>query len=206
MDSTVLIVSTGLANVASVRAGLARAGATSAIVSRPEDIVEAPGVLLPGVGAFGPAMEALEDRGFADPLRERVRAGRPTMAICLGLQLLFTASEENPGVTGLGIIDGTARRFAEGQVVPHMGWNEVSPTAGCRLLAGGFAYFANSYFVDTLPPGWEAATTTYGSRFVAGLERGSVLACQFHPELSGGFGQRLMERWLESVGSKGAPC
>ncbi len=206
MQQPVLIVPTGLANVASVRAGIERAGAISAVAESPDEIAGAGAVVLPGVGAFGAAMAVLVERGFAHPLRERVRAGAPTLAICLGLQLLFAASEESPGTGGLGVIDAAVRRFPEGRVVPHMGWNEVTTTSGCRLLESGFAYFANSFCTESVPAGWEAATSSYGGEFVAALERGGVLACQFHPELSGAFGQALLRRWLGAIDVDAGPC
>jgi glutamine amidotransferase len=157
----------------------------------------APHVVLPGVGAFGAAMELLSRDGLTEALIDRLRAGRPTLAICLGLQLLCQGSDESPGVPGLGVVPGRATRLPNHVRVPQMGWNMVEPAPGCRLLRPGYAYFANSFRLATQPPQWEAAWTDHGGPFVAAMERGALLACQFHPELSGAWGLELIGRWLQ---------
>lgn len=198
---------TGTANLASIVAGLERAGATPRLIHSADEIGRAARVVLPGVGAFAAAMGQLEGDGAAAALVERVRAGHPTLAVCLGLQLLCEESEENPGVAGLGVVPARVSRFPATVRVPQLGWNLVEPEAGCRLLRPGHAYFANSYRLAATPPGWRAARADHGGRFVAALERGAVLACQFHPELSGSWGQELLKRWL-AAGNAGevAPC
>ena len=135
-------------------------------------------------------------------MRERVAAGRPTLAICLGMQLLGTASEESPGAEGLGVFPATARRFPSTVVAPQLGWNEVRPAEGARILARGYAYFANSYRLESVPDGWTGTLADHGGPFVAALERGDVVACQFHPELSGAFGRGLLTRWLGGGGPR----
>jgi imidazole glycerol-phosphate synthase subunit HisH len=192
----VVIVRTGTANLASMLAGLRRAGASPRLAETADDVRAADRVVLPGVGAFAAAMETLEASGAAAALAERVRAGRPTLAVCLGLQLLGGASEESPGARGLGVFDATARRFGEGVRVPQIGWNRVTPSATSKLVREGDAYFANSYRLVDAPAGWAASLADHGGSFVAALERGPVLACQFHPELSGAWGLELLERWL----------
>ncbi len=192
----VLVVRTGTANTASVLAGLERAGAAAAVVEDPARVAAARRVVLPGVGALAPAMERLAAGGLGEVLVARIAAGRPTLAVCLGLQLLCSSSEESPGRDGLGVIPGRVTRFGAGLRVPQMGWNRVAPDAGCRLLQPGWAYFANSYRLVEPPPGWAVARADHGGPFVAALERGTVLACQFHPELSGDWGQTLLRRWL----------
>ncbi len=190
------VVRTGVANLASVLAGLARVGATPVLIERADEIVAAERLILPGVGAFGAAMAALEHLGVVEALQERVRAGRPTLTICLGLQLLARESEETPGVAGLGVIDAVVTRFRGPVRVPQMGWNRVDPAPDARWIRPGFAYFANTYKLDTLPAGWSGGTAEHGGRFVAAVERGDVLACQFHPELSGPWGAELLARWV----------
>lgn len=192
----VLVARTGTANLASVLAGLERAGAVARLTDEPEEVAAAPRVVLPGVGAFSAAMERLREKGLDQALAGRIREGRPTLAVCLGLQLLAGESEESPGVAGLGVFPGRVTRFPGTVRVPQLGWNRVETGAGCRLLASGFAFYANSYRLEDAPSGWEAATTDHGGPFVAALERGRVLACQFHPELSGGWGLELLKRWL----------
>lgn len=200
----VVVVPTGTANVASVLAGLRRAGAAPRIASEASEVEEAPGVVLPGVGALAAAMERLRAGRFVEVLRERFIAGQPTLAICLGLQLLAETSDESPGVEALGVVTGRASRFPDTVRVPQMGWNQVVPETGCRLLRPGWAYFANSYRLDSAPTGWDAAMTDYSGPFVAALERGPILACQFHPELSGSWGRDLLTRWVDETRNGGA--
>lgn len=195
----VLIVATGVANLASVEAGLRRAGARPRVSNDAAAITAADRVVLPGVGAFAAGMEQLRALALVDPLRARIAADRPTLAVCLGLQLLCAGSDEDPECEGLGVIDARATRFDDRVRVPQLGWNRIEPDAGCRTLTPGFTYFANSYRLLEAPDGWHAAWADHGGRFVAGLERGAVLACQFHPELSGRFGHDLLCRWLAGV-------
>jgi len=202
MARDVLIVQTGTANTASVMAGLTRVDAAPVLGADPEAIRTADRVVLPGVGALAAAMDRLRADDLVDALRERVATGRPTLAICLGLQLLCESSEESPGVDGLGSIPVRVTRYPDTVLVPQMGWNQVDPDPSCRYLKEGFAYFANSYRLEDVPPGWSAAWSDHGGRFVAAAERGDVLACQFHPELSGALGHLLLTRWIEG----GASC
>ena len=192
----VLILPTGTANLASVEAAFKKLGASTARAEDPETITEAARVVLPGVGTFGATMAGLEAKGFAEPIAERVKAGRPTLSMCVGLQVLFETSDESPDIRGLSVIKGKVGRFPTDVSVPQFGWNHIQPEAGCRYLEPGYAYFANSFRVWAAP-GCMIATARHGVSFVAALERGDVVACQFHPELSGAFGHRLIRRWLE---------
>jgi imidazole glycerol phosphate synthase glutamine amidotransferase subunit len=140
-------------------------------------------------------MKRLEASGMAEALRERVVRDQPLLTICLGLQLLCRSSEESPGVPGLGVLDCSVTAFSAEVVVPQMGWNRVCPGSGSRLRPG-WAYFANSFKIDRLPRDWVMTTSVHGGTFVAAAERGGLLACQFHPELSGDWGQDLLQRWL----------
>jgi imidazole glycerol phosphate synthase glutamine amidotransferase subunit len=193
------MVPTGTANVASVSAAFARLGCNLTMATGPEDVSEAAGAVLPGVGAFGAAMARVDGLGLGQALRDRIELGRPTLVVCVGMQLLCRQSEESPGVIGLDVLDITVARFDGAVRVPQLGWNRVEPEPGSRLLEPGWAYFANSYRLGRVPDGWLGATTEYGSRFVSALERGDVLACQFHPELSGRWGEALLQRWLETT-------
>jgi len=196
MAEPVLVVPTGSANIASVLAGLRRAGVEGRLSSEPHDIAGAERVVMPGVGAFGAAMDNLRRDGVVDSLRNRLNEGRPTLAICIGLQILCRESEESPGICGLGVLDARVERFAPGVRTPQFGWNEVESEPSCAFITSGCAYFANTYRLTEAPAGWSPAWADHGGRFVAALERGRVLACQFHPELSGTWGIDLLRRWL----------
>ena len=192
----VLILPTGTANLASVEAAFMKLGASTVRADDPASIEQADHVVLPGVGTFGATMAGLREAGFADPIAGRVKAGKPTLSMCVGLQVLFETSEESPDANGLGVIEGQVGRFPEGVSVPQFGWNHIEAEAACRYLVSGYAYFANSYRVEAAP-GCLGATAQHGDPFVAAFELGDVVACQFHPELSGTFGLTLMRRWLE---------
>jgi len=202
----VAVIRTGVANLASVLAGLRRAGADGVVVDDAGSVAEARRLVLPGVGSFGAAMAQLHACGLVEPLRRRVREGRPTLTICLGLQLLGSGSEESPGVAGLDIFPERATRFDSRVRVPQLGWNSITAESTCRFLRDGYAYFANSYRFVESPTGWRAAWADHGGRFVAALERGSVLASQFHLELSGPWGIGLLRRWLEGGGMETTEC
>ncbi|MCY3699961.1 MAG: imidazole glycerol phosphate synthase subunit HisH [Gemmatimonadetes bacterium] len=191
------IVPTGVANLEAVAAAFRRLGRTPRLLDSAAGISSATYVVLPGVGSFAGGMAELRRRGWAEAVRGRVDEGRPTLAICLGLQLLCEESEEAPGTAGLGCVPGRVVRLAESCRVPQLGWNRVAAPGGTTFLRSSVVYFANSYGLEAGPAGWTAAMGRHGSRFVAGLERGGVLACQFHPELSGKVGAGLLKRWLE---------
>lgn len=192
----VAIVPTGTANLASVQAAFRRLGAEPHIVQDAATVASASHVMLPGVGASGASLQRLREHGLDRALTRRIRADKPTIAICVGHQLLFEASEESPGVPGLGIVQAAIRRFPEGVRVPQFGWNEVAADDACDLLDSGYAYFANS-FRATEAPGWRVARAEHGGPFVAAMEKGKIIGCQFHPELSGDYGAALLSRFLE---------
>ncbi|MEN8233638.1 MAG: imidazole glycerol phosphate synthase subunit HisH [Actinomycetota bacterium] len=199
MSADVVIVPTGLANTASIVAAFRRLGAETRLAERADEISDAGAVVMPGVGAFGAAVERIDAAGWREPLTERIADGRPTLAVCLGLQLLFDESEESPGASGLGVIPGTATRLPDNVTVPQLGWNRVAVDTESRFVEPGWAYFANSYRVESVPEGWEGTTADHGGAFVSTIERGDVLACQFHPELSGTWGSDLLRRWLDGT-------
>ena len=191
----VTIIATGVANTASVAAALRRCGAVTELTVDRDRVRTAEHLILPGVGSFAAGMACLREHDLSAVLRERVQSGRPTLAICLGMQLLFAESEESPGVKGLGIVDDVVRRFGDEVRIPQFGWNRVEAGDGCRLLESGWAYFANSYRAERGPDDWSCATADHGGTFIAAMERGGLLACQFHPELSGPWGLSLVRRW-----------
>ena len=192
----VAIVPTGTANLASVQAAFRRLGAAPHIIEDAATVGSASHVMLPGVGAFGASLQRLREHGLDTALIERIRSDKPTIAICVGHQLLFETSEESPGVQGLGIVRAAISRFPATVRTPQFGWNEVEAEDACNLLDSGYAYFANSYRA-TEAPGWRVARAEHGGPFVAAMEKGNVIGCQFHPELSGDYGAALLSRFLE---------
>jgi imidazole glycerol phosphate synthase glutamine amidotransferase subunit len=193
----VVIIDSGVANLASIASGFRRLGASVVVAGDADAVGRAARVVVPGVGAFGAGLGALRARGLDRATMDAVARGAPLLGVCLGMQMLCDASEESPGVAGLGLVAGTCRRLSGAVRVPHLGWNAVTAEPGTRLVATGVAAFANSYALPAAPAGWAPAWTTHGTRFVAALERGQILVCQFHPELSGAYGAALLERWLE---------
>jgi imidazole glycerol phosphate synthase glutamine amidotransferase subunit len=189
----VVVVPTGTANLASIRAAFRRLGREVVLGLDPDRIAEAGHVVLPGVGAFAAAMAPLRECGADEALVFRATHDRPLLAVCVGHQLLFQGSEESPNVAGLAVVSAPVGRFTGEVRVPQFGWNEV--TGEGRFLRSGFAYFANSYRA-TAAPGWTVATADHGGPFVAAMERGRTLTCQFHPELSGAYGRAVLEAWL----------
>lgn len=192
----VAVVYTGIANTASVLSAFEKLGLKAFLTDDVYELEEARYVVLPGVGTFAAGMKKLASDALITCLRKRVDGSRPLLAICLGFQMLFAGSEESPGVKGLGIFPGEITRYSNAVRVPQLGWNKVEASAGCRYLLDGYAYFANSYCSRELPVGCQGAFSTYDQNFVAALEYSALLACQFHPELSGDFGISIIENWI----------
>ena len=189
----------GAGNLRSVENTLAEIGAAYTLVRDEAGLRAASKIVLPGVGHFGQIMRALDEMKVRGALIERIAAGVPFLGICLGLQALFRASDEAPGVEGLGLIDGTVRRFPETARVPQMGWNQLEPCRPARLLAGmqpqPYVYFAHSYYAPVNDA--TAATCTYTLAYTALLEKDNVFGVQFHPEKSGPVGLRIMKNFVE---------
>ncbi len=199
----------GAGNVRSVVNAIESLGETVAIAASPEDILSAPRLVFPGVGAFGNMMRILNEKGYVPPLREYLASGRPFLGICLGLHALFEGSEEAPGVAGLGIFSGRVRRFGPGLPVPHIGWNGVTcrqPTRLFQGLTGGEKfYFVHSYYVESNDQDVVLTTTDYGVRFSSSVQRDRIVATQFHPEKSGPAGLRVLKNFLDETLEKTTP-
>lgn len=190
-------------NIKSVEKALKLLGQEVTVTRDREAILRADRVILPGVGAFGEAMEKLRQYELDTVVREVVRKKTPFLGICLGLQLLFERSEESPGVEGLGILKGEIVRIPEkeGLKVPHMGWNSLEFKGNGRLFAGlseePYVYFVHSYYLCAADESIVTAVTEYSTKLHASVESGNVFACQFHPEKSSDVGIRILKNFVE---------
>lgn len=209
----IAIVDYGRGNLGSVEQAFVRLGLPAVVTQDPRVVDEADAVVLPGDGAFHDAMANLESLGLLASVRGAVDGTRPFLGICLGYQLLFTTSEEFGEGRGLDVIPGAVRRFPPGRKVPHMGWNQLEHVGDMRLLqgipSGAHFYFVHSYYpelkvAEARESGASAVATKiawcdYGLRFVAAVERGLLMATQFHPEKSQRWGLRLLENFAAVV-------
>lgn len=197
----IAIIDYGMGNLRSVHKAFEAVGHQAVVTREAPVIHDASHVVLPGVGAFGDCMANLDGCGLIDPIQKSIESGKPFLGICLGLQLLFTESEEFGVHKGLGIIPGKVRRFAIDPAlkVPHMGWNQVAIQRPCPLFEGiadgADWYFVHSYYVDPSDRQIAATTTTYGIPFVSSIWRDNIVACQFHPEKSQAVGLRLIKNF-----------
>lgn len=199
------IVDYGSGNLRSVQKAFEHVGVEAVVGSDPRDMARAGGLVLPGVGAFGAAMEHLEEKGLIGPLVDRIDAGIPFLGVCLGLQLLFEGSEEDPGVKGLGLVRGDVRALPPTVKVPHIGWNQVEACVSSDLMDGipdGSAfYFVHGYAVVPRAPRDVLAFTEYdGVNFVSAVEVDNVAAVQFHPEKSSTLGLRFYRNFARWAG------
>lgn len=201
----IAIIDYGMGNLRSVSKAFEAVGHRPVVTRDVTTIENASHVVLPGVGAFGDCMANLGRYDLVEPIRSTIQSGKPFLGICLGLQLLFTESEEFGLHKGLGIISGRVRRFtadtqqAMGLKIPHMGWNQVNFQRPCPLFKGiadgAHWYFVHSYFVDPSDRQIAATTTTYGVPFVSSIWRDNVVGCQFHPEKSQTVGLQLIRNF-----------
>jgi len=204
----VTVLDYGAGNIRSLVNALKLLGYNVIFVKEAGDILRAEKLIFPGVGAFGSAMELLESSGFVEPLKTYIQQDRPYLGICLGLQTLCDGSEESPGTKGLSVIPATVKHFdrAKGLAVPHMGWNGLKLHKGSALFPTGFCsnekvYFVHSYALQPNAAGvcdWILATTDYGDEFVSVVQKGNIVATQFHPEKSGQMGLKLINNFLSN--------
>ncbi|OGP82676.1 MAG: imidazole glycerol phosphate synthase, glutamine amidotransferase subunit [Deltaproteobacteria bacterium RBG_13_65_10] len=201
----IAIVDYGMGNVRSVQKAFERLGHAALVTPDPERVRLAAAVVLPGVGAFGDCMANLEKGALREPVVESIRAGKPFLGICLGLQLLFTQSEEFGRQKGLDLVPGRVVRFPStapsGEVlkVPHIGWNQLHWRSRARIFEDvpeeGYLYFVHSYYVEPEDPSWIAGTTQYGLPFTSAIARDNVWGVQFHPEKSQSLGLSILDRF-----------
>lgn len=199
----VAIIDYDAGNIKSVEKAIQFLGQEAVITRNPEEILNASHVILPGVGAFGDAMEKLQKYNLVPVIHEVIRRKIPFIGICLGLQLLFESSEETPGVEGLGILKGVIRRIPDKDElkIPHIGWNSLKYPNKGRLYNGisedSYVYFVHSYYLDAEEDDIVVATTEYGTLIHASVEKGNVFACQLHPEKSSSVGLKILENFLK---------
>ena len=199
----IAIIDYDAGNLKSVEKALVSLGEDCIVTRDAETILGADKVILPGVGAFGDAMEKLHRFGLVEVIRKVAAAGTPFLGICLGLQLLFRSSDESPGVEGIGLLDGEIVSIPpkEGYKIPHMGWNSIEIKKGAGLFRGienqSYVYFVHSYYLKADHPEDVAAPTDYIVPIHASVEHGNVFACQFHPEKSGDVGLQILRNFCD---------
>ncbi|MDQ3979744.1 MAG: imidazole glycerol phosphate synthase subunit HisH [Actinomycetota bacterium] len=188
----------GIGNLRSAQKALERVGADARLTDDPALVAAASGVVLPGVGAFGRCMEALRESGLEEPAREAIESGKPFLGICVGMQMLYEWSEEDPHVKGLGALPGAVRLLTDGVKRPQMQWNRLDVVRPDSPLFAGmdepiWVYFVHSYAPEPSPD--VVATCDYGGPVVAAVQRGTLWATQFHPEKSGSAGLQLLRNF-----------
>ena len=204
----IAIIDYDAGNIRSVEKALQFLGAETCVTRDEKEILAADHVILPGVGAFGDAMHKLRNYGLEGVIHQVVAQKTPFLGICLGLQLLFEASEEAEGVKGLGILQGRIVRIPEapGLKIPHIGWTSLQFPSTGRLFEGiakePYVYFVHSYYLQAEEPEIVKATTEYGVTIHASVEKGNVFACQFHPEKSSDVGMQILKNFIAIKGGE----
>lgn len=204
----IAIVDYKMGNLASVRKALEYMHRECVITSDPSVIAGADALILPGVGAYAPAMQALKEKGLDTAVKDFASSGKPVLGICLGMQLLLSESEEGAvdgNIKGLGLIPGTVKKFPadktvdQGLKVPQMGWNKLTDVKESLLRDGDYVYFVHSFYCDPEEKEDAAAYTEYGIKYACALEHGNIFATQFHPEKSGEAGLQILERFARRI-------
>lgn len=204
----IAIINYGMGNLRSVQKALQHLGAEVYITHKPADLAAADAIILPGVGAFGAAMQRLNESGQTHAIRRSIEAGKPFLGICLGLQLLFESSSESPGAQGLSILKGRVIGFAETPNfptrIPHIGWSRLRLTQPEHLLwqgvpEGAYVYFVHSYYAEPADPVIVTAYCEYGVQFPCAITQGNLHAVQFHPEKSSAVGLQILRNFCQAL-------
>jgi glutamine amidotransferase len=212
---SVSIIDYGMGNLRSVQKGFEKIGAQAKVINTPQQVADAEAIVLPGVGAFKNCLENLDSLKLITPIIRSIKSGKPFLGICLGLQILFTESEEFGSTSGLDIIKGKVIRFKTNTCdntphlkIPHMGWNSISIKKEGPYLEGieneTYLYFVHSYYVKPENEKVIATTTDYGVEFVSSILKDNIFACQFHPEKSQKAGLKILENFTTAAGQKTA--
>ena len=197
----IAVLDYGIGNLRSAEKALQRVGGDAALTADVADVAAADGVVLPGVGAFGRCMQALRDTGLEEPARRTIEAGTPFLGICIGMQMLYEGSDEDPSVGGMGVLDGKVRRLPDGVKRPQMQWNRLVGR-GVSPMFEGFDEPVWMYFVHSYAPATTdhvVATCDYGGDLVAAVQRDNLWATQFHPEKSGSAGLKLLANFVAAT-------
>ena len=197
----ITIIDYGSGNLRSVTNAITQLGYQPKITSSVNELLDAQAVILPGVGAAADTMASLRTLGLADPIRQIIAEGRPFFGVCIGLQVLFTSTEEGGGHECLGILPGRVKRLPSGMKIPHMGWNQVKQRLSHPIFDGipdeANFYFVHSYYVEPEDKSLIAADTDYGITICSVIAKGNLIATQFHPEKSGESGLRMYRNFIE---------
>ncbi len=197
----ICIVDYGAGNLRSVQKAVEHSGADTIVSSSASEIDSADKVIFPGVGAFGKAVEAIDQLSLRRPLIRAIEIGKPFLGICLGLQLLFERSEENPDARGLGVLEGEVKRFPNTLKVPHLGWNVLAKKKDSPLWQGipnnSFFYFAHSFFIQPKDESCIIGESDYGFAFPVAMQKGNLFGVQFHPEKSQRWGLAILKNFIE---------
>lgn len=205
MTPKIVIVDYGMGNLRNVQKAFEKIGFAARLTRNKNEIERASAIVLPGVGAFKDCMENLEKHGLVEPLLRCIEKGKPYLGICLGLQILFSESEEFGSHKGLDLIKGRVVRFVPDpeHKVPHMGWNTIEKEKEIPVLegieSGDFFYFVHSYYVIPGQTQWASSLTTYGKPFVSSIWKENLFATQFHPEKSQQKGLKILENFVKSI-------
>ncbi|HEX2273531.1 MAG TPA: imidazole glycerol phosphate synthase subunit HisH [Acidimicrobiales bacterium] len=201
----IAVLDYGIGNLRSAQKALERVGADARLTADPADVATADGVVLPGVGAFGRCMQALRAAGLEGPARDAIERSVPFLGICVGMQMLYEGSDEDPETPGMGVLGGWVRRLPDGVKRPQMQWNRLDRRADSPLLAGlgdpAWVYFVHSFAPEPTPE--VVATCDYGGPVVAAVQRRTLWATQFHPEKSSAAGLRLLANFMAAAGGPG---
>ncbi len=197
------IIDYGMGNIHSVKKALQLLGGEVAVVNKPAQLKKCAKAVLPGVGAFGDALDEMNKRGLTEASRDFINSGKPFLGICLGMHILFDSSAESPRVKGLGVLKGRVVKFADrkGIKVPHMGWNEIKPVADKCFLFKGLGqkqcvYFCHSYYPELKDENNISATTDYGINFACAVHKDNIYGVQFHPEKSQKVGLKILKNFI----------
>lgn len=198
------VIDYGAGNIRSVCNALRKLGCEPKVTSKPEEVLKAKAVILPGVGAADDTYKSLKELGLAEPIKRVIEDGKPFLGICVGMQVLFESTEEGSGSECLGVIPGRIKLFPPKQKVPHMGWNQVWNDSENPLFRGipngSEFYFVHSYYAESSEESFRMSHTDYIVRFISAASKGNLFATQFHPEKSGELGLKVFKNFLEKAG------